>query len=858
MRSPGIRVRFADGLALGMFVLALALLPGVVAAVSDQAAQDYGPVRQGDSLWEIAGDLYPGSDLTRNQIMLALLSANPDAFSPSCNIRGLLRLGAMLEVPSPDDVARIDAAQARALVEQHKAAWRAHRASGEPLVCPGSESSPTQDAMAPVSDGADASSAEAGPEARAPGGDAGERRQVIESVSAAAGAGVRSQAVIHAAATTGAAAVEPAAQRGSTAQRIASVATAADEPAGVPLGARVQADASASLDAQAPAGTPAQAALNGRAAHAARAEAPPLVVARDAPSPVEESGTHPSALPDAERDPLAATARVAQPEEPLVSAPVVPPAETAPAAPMSTAVPRPDPGSPPVAGSPAQATDGNGEPPLIQGSRAPAWAMVALLLVLVAAAMIHWERRSALGALRRSTRSAFAVAVRLPRHAALILTAGPSELYLLLVMAALAGFFGALVTVVFREGIRALEWLVSGQDQGLVATAEALSGWQRLLLPVIGGLIAGLILQQVGGLLRGRATTDYMEAVAAGDGWISIRHSLVKAASSLVTVGSGGSIGREGAMVQLSAMVASAMGRLSRFPRDRLRLLVAAGAAAGLAAAYNAPIAATLFVAEIVLGSIALEHIGPLIVAAVIASTTVHDLLGYAPVYDIPAFQLVSDWELGLYLLLGVLAGHLGPVFLSLLGRAHRLFRRIPTPLAIRMAFGGLVVGAISVYEPQVWGNGYSVVNSVLHEPWVWQALLTVLVLKMIATAATHGSGAIGGAFTPTLFVGAMLGALFGTAAHTLLPDGTAPASAYAVVGMGAMLAGTTHAPLMSILMVFELTMDYQIVLPLMLAVVTAHYTARRYTDVRPMYADALLPREPAQSSRVPPKGANL
>jgi H+/Cl- antiporter ClcA len=484
-------------------------------------------------------------------------------------------------------------------------------------------------------------------------------------------------------------------------------------------------------------------------------------------------------------------------------------------------------------------------PPLIaEGPRAPVWAMIMLLLALVAIAMVQWERRWAARSRRFSTSAAIQAAAQLPRRAALLLSARPGDLYLLLLMSTLAGFFGALVTVVFREGIDALEWLISAQEHGLVAAAESLAGWQRLILPALGGLVAGLILQQIGGLLRGRSTTDYMEAVSTGDGWISVRHSLVKATSSLVTVGSGGSIGREGAMVQLAAMVASVMGRISRFPRDRLRLLVAAGAAAGLAAAYNAPIAATLFVAEIVLGSIALQHIGPLIVAAVIANTTVHDLLGYAPVYDIPAFKLVSDWELALYLVLGVLAGHLGPVFLSLLERAHQFFGRLPLPLAGRMALGGLIVGAISVYEPQVWGNGYSVVNAVLHDPWAWQALLTVLVLKMIATAATHGSGAVGGAFTPTIFVGAMLGALFGTVVNAVFPDGTAPPNAYAVVGMGAMLAGTTHAPLMSILMVFELTLDYRIVLPLMLAVVTAHYVARSYTGVRPMYAESLLPRE--------------
>ena len=196
--------------------------------------------------------------------------------------------------------------------------------------------------------------------------------------------------------------------------------------------------------------------------------------------------------------------------------------------------------------------------------------------------------------------------------------------------------------------------------------------------------------------------------------------------------------------------------------------------------------------------------------------------------------------------MLGWVAGHAAPVFLRLLERAHHWFGRLPWSLAGRMTLGGLIVGAISLYEPQVWGNGYSVVNAVLLAPWVWQALLTVLILKMLATAATHGSGAVGGAFTPTLFVGALLGALFGTLVQTVLPSGTAPPNTYAVVGMGAMLAGATHAPLMSMLMVFEMTLDYQIVLPLMLAVVTAHFTARRYTGVKPLYAESLLPREPS------------
>lgn len=684
------------------------------------AADQYGPVQRGDSLWALSARLYSGLDLTRDQAMLALLAANPDAVSPSCNLNGVLKVGAMLQVPSPEHAARLDSATAADLVQQQRRDWAAHRRSGRPIVCPQGDRSllnSLRDAQAQA------------------------QSEPVESV-------------------------EP-----GPADRVSAWTESEAPQSAMGVGGR---EPSAELDMR-------------------------QFATSDAP------GSSASAV--------AAAGKETQP--------------------VSQAHANPE----------AQPPSGEGSIAPV-GMRAPAWAMVALLMSLIAVAMVRWEHRALFRRPAVSAGAALALASQLPRRARLLLATGQTELYILLLMATLAGFLGALVTIVFREGIRGLEWLVSGQDQGLVAAAEALSPWQRLLVPVIGGLIAGLILQQIGAWLKGRSTTDYMEAVAVGDGWISVRHSLVKASSSLVTVASGGSIGREGAMVQLAAMVASAMGRISRFPRDRLRLLVAAGAAAGLASAYNAPIAATLFVAEIVLGSIALEHIGPLIIAAVIANTTVHEVLGYAPVYQIPEFSLVSDWELALYLVLGVLAGHLAPVFLSLLERAHQFFGRLPMPLAGRMALGGLIVGVISVYEPQVWGNGYSVVNAVLQDPWAWQALLTVLVLKMIATAATHGSGAVGGAFTPTIFVGAMLGALFGTLVHALLPEGTATPNAYAVVGMGAMLAGTTHAPLMSILMVFELTLDYQIVLPLMLSVITAHYTARRYTGVRPMYADSLLPRE--------------
>jgi CIC family chloride channel protein len=260
---------------------------------------------------------------------------------------------------------------------------------------------------------------------------------------------------------------------------------------------------------------------------------------------------------------------------------------------------------------------------------------------------------------------------------------------------------------------------------------------------------------------------------------------------------------------------------------ERLRLLVACGAAAGLTAAYNAPIAGAFFVAEIVLGSIAMESIGPIMVASVVANVAMRALPGYQPAYEMPAFPDISGPEVLLFALLGVLLGGAAALFLRGLGASRALFARLPLALPGRLALGGLVVGLISVGMPEVWGNGYSVVNSVLHTPWPWTLLVLVLAAKFVATMATAGSGAVGGVFTPALFFGCMIGGMFGQAAQALWPHATSAPFAYAIVGMGAFLAGASQAPLMAILMIFEMTLSYQVMLPLMAASVIAYFVAR-------------------------------
>jgi CIC family chloride channel protein len=207
--------------------------------------------------------------------------------------------------------------------------------------------------------------------------------------------------------------------------------------------------------------------------------------------------------------------------------------------------------------------------------------------------------------------------------------------------------------------------------------------------------------------------------------------------------------------------------------------------------------------------------------------------------YKIPPFQLNGNWEIGPYLLLGLGAGLLAPWFIRLLRTTEDLAGRIVAPVYVKMCVGGLVVGALAIFHPEVCGNGYSTVSGILRGEWIWQTLAVILIFKVLATTATFGSGAVGGVFTPTLFIGASLGFLFGTGTNHLLGHFAVNPSAFALVGMGAFLAAATHAPIMAIVMIFEITLDYQIILPLMLACVVAYYTSVS-VEKQSIYAEAL------------------
>jgi CIC family chloride channel protein len=403
----------------------------------------------------------------------------------------------------------------------------------------------------------------------------------------------------------------------------------------------------------------------------------------------------------------------------------------------------------------------------------------------------------------------------------------PSEWQITLFWAALVGVLGGLSSIAFRDALTGLHLLLTGSREGMVESFGHLPLWQRVATPAVGGAMAGVVLLLGRRIAKGRSTTDYMEAIALGDGRVSFRTSMTKSLAALCGIASGASIGREGPMVQLSSMLASLTGRWRKWPVTSLRLLVACGAAAGISSAYNAPIGGAFFVAEIVLGTIAMESLGPLVVASVAATLVVRGLSDAKTLYEVPHFTFNSAWEIGPYIVVGLVAGTLAPLFLQTLRYAEKLFHKLHLPLVLQLALGGIFVGVLAIRFPSVCGNGYSVTLAILHGEVLWPALILLVLAKGLATASSFGSGVPGGVFTPTLFMGASVGFLVGTGFQQVWPAGGFDPQAFALVGMGAFLAAASHAPVMAIILLFEMTLSYDIILPLMLAATIAYFTAK-------------------------------
>ncbi|MFQ5589084.1 MAG: chloride channel protein [Nitrospiria bacterium] len=371
--------------------------------------------------------------------------------------------------------------------------------------------------------------------------------------------------------------------------------------------------------------------------------------------------------------------------------------------------------------------------------------------------------------------------------------------------------------------------------------------WYAIFLPAAGGLLGGLLIYYFARGVKGHGVAESIYALRRRGGRSNPRVVLVRAVASALTIGTGGSAGTEGPTIQIGSAVGSSIGQLFHVTPAYLKTLAAAGAAAGLAAVFNAPIGAVIFAMEVLLREFTTQAFSVVVFASVIGAVTSHILLGDNTFLPTPSFGIEHPAELGLYFLLAIVAALLSTGFIKTLLKVEDFFyvvKKIPEPL--KPMIGGMFVGVMGFYVPMILGAGYFQVTDVLSperdaQPWSMLFLLLLIAGKIVATSVTLGSGGSGGDLLPSLFIGAMMGSLFGQAAQTIFPN-IGPTGAYALVGMGLMFAAVVSAPFTAIVMMFEITQDYRIVLPLMFSVTVTMIMCRQMGEIG-LYARVLLKR---------------
>jgi len=399
----------------------------------------------------------------------------------------------------------------------------------------------------------------------------------------------------------------------------------------------------------------------------------------------------------------------------------------------------------------------------------------------------------------------------------------PEQNYLIL-LAVAVGLLTGLGSVAF---IRLLRLVTDMARLGFGGLFELFGPASLTLVPALGGLVAGPLIYYFAREARGHGVPEVMTSLAVNSGRIRKRVVFVKVIASAFTIGFGGSAGREGPMVQIGSALGSTLGQLARVPSAQLRTLVACGAAGGIAATFNAPIAGAIFAVEVLAGSMASDFLLVLLTSLSSCFVARH-FLGNHPAFVAPAYELVSAAELPLYLGLGVLAGFAGVLYVRLLYRSEDWFERWRFPEYLKPAVGGLVVGLLLRFVPEIYGTGLTTIESALWVRFGVGVLIALFVGELLGNCSTLGSGGSGGIFAPSMFMGAMLGGVFGAAVHALFPGTTAGSGAYAMVGMAAMFAAVAKAPTTSILILFEMTNDYRIILPLMVTVVASAIISHR------------------------------
>jgi CIC family chloride channel protein len=385
-------------------------------------------------------------------------------------------------------------------------------------------------------------------------------------------------------------------------------------------------------------------------------------------------------------------------------------------------------------------------------------------------------------------------------------------------------------------GLAVVAFIVLTERLGMRLYPVSSAAWRRIAMPVAGSLAMGYLLYRFFPNARGSGVPQTKAALFARDGFISLRTVLGKFFCTATTLASGIPLGREGPSVQVGAGIGSVLGRALGLSPEKVKALIPVGAAAAIAAAFNTPMAAVLFALEEVMGDMNAPILGSVVLASATSWAMLRLLLGNNPLFQVPQYTLVHPLELGIYALLGIAGGFLSVAFTKMLLKMRSFFLRLPRKTWWwHPVVGGVTVGLMGWFVPQVLGVGYTYVGNALNGSMALKLLLLLVALKLIGVTVSYASGNAGGIFGPALFLGAMLGGAIGTVAHNLLPGYTATPGAYALVGMGALFAGIVRAPMTSVLMIFEMTRDYAVIVPLMIANMTSLFISRRFQK-QPIY----------------------
>ena len=405
---------------------------------------------------------------------------------------------------------------------------------------------------------------------------------------------------------------------------------------------------------------------------------------------------------------------------------------------------------------------------------------------------------------------------------ALIERFSPDETTLMVIVAVFVGLMGGFGAILFRFLVDFFQTLALGSGEDTVALLQAAPWWQKLALPIVGGLIVGPLVHFLAREAKGHGVPEVMNAMIFKKGVIRPAVAAVKIVASAITIALGGSVGREGPIVQIGAGLGSTLGQMLRYSPQRLRTLIGCGAAAGIAATFNAPIAGAFFALEILTRDFAVVTFSPIIVASVVATAVSREFLGDTPAFPVPDFNIAGPHELPLYLLLGLIVGVVAMVYVRTLYATENYFEKLKMPEWLKPALGGVMLGGLFLFFPQVYGVGYASMVEALDGRMALHTMAMLVLIKLVAVNITLGSGYSGGIFAPGLFLGGMLGGAFGALVEIWVPGSHGAIGTFAMVGMCAMVGSATGAPLTAILILFEMTGQYTVILPLMLASIGA------------------------------------